>query len=50
MSKITIDFNHMLTESIGEHGLTQAEISVETAKSEAVYCRFGRKTQQHRLA
>ena len=37
MSKLTIDFNHMLAESIGEHGLTAAEISAETKKAEAVY-------------
>ena len=37
MSKLTIDFNHMLAESIGEHGLTPAEITVETNKAEAVY-------------
>jgi len=37
MSKLTIDYNHMLAKSVGSNGLTSAEVAFETAKSNAIY-------------
>ena len=37
MKKLKIDFNNMLAENIGEHGLTAQEIAAVTHETEAVY-------------